>query len=177
MSESETELKRCPIPWCAGEAQLMTDELNYGCKKGTVMCMTCFITGPEAGDWRDAITVWNTRPDDVESSQWELIHELNKTIEARDAKAIQLLKDKEELMEVIRTMNFKLTGAGVCSDALSVELVREALIGGLDAIARISPPKRPVTDTESSSLKPALMASVDIEAGPITAPSKQEEQS
>ena len=52
------ELRPCD---CGGEAELMTDELDMSCTKGTVMCMTCYKTGDSFDKWQDAIKAWNTR--------------------------------------------------------------------------------------------------------------------
>lgn len=69
MSKIETittcELKPCPLPWCGGEAELQYPE-PIGDNRGTVMCMTCFLTGKEHTNWQDAIAEWNHRPIETE---------------------------------------------------------------------------------------------------------------
>ena len=48
-------------PFCNGEAELMTDEIDMSSKVGTVMCMNCYTTSQSHDDWKDAVKDWNTR--------------------------------------------------------------------------------------------------------------------
>lgn len=54
-----SELKPCPF--CGGDADVMMPE-EFDDHRGTVMCMSCFATSPDAdNNWQDAVAAWNTR--------------------------------------------------------------------------------------------------------------------
>lgn len=61
MSSTDKSSEILPCPLCGSEAELMVDELDMSCTSGTVMCMSCYATGPQHDDYRKAVEAWNTR--------------------------------------------------------------------------------------------------------------------
>lgn len=49
-----------PCPFCGGGADVMVPE-DDNTPAATVMCMNCYIVGPERGTETEAIAAWNTR--------------------------------------------------------------------------------------------------------------------
>ena len=73
---SDTDL--LPCPFCGGEADMMQNDFDISCNRGTVMCMTCFATSADNdGSWQEATCLWNTRTPPTPAQIIALVPELD----------------------------------------------------------------------------------------------------
>jgi Lar family restriction alleviation protein len=104
-----------PCPFCGGEADIMTPE-DDNMRLAAVMCMGCYVTGPEREAEDLAIAAWNTRCDIPEAELAKVEAERDRQYDqnCEQIKRIaELEAQRDELLEALNLADAALSGANM----------------------------------------------------------------